>query len=39
VFAHGPHSLGLARAAGDAAIWTSLADAWIHDQQARSEGG
>ena len=32
VFAHGPHSLGLARDAGDAAIWTTLADAWIHDQ-------
>ena len=32
VFAHGPHSLGLARGAGDAAIWTTLADAWIHDQ-------
>jgi hypothetical protein len=33
VFAHGPHSLGLARGAGDAAIWTTLADAWIHGQQ------
>jgi acetyl esterase/lipase len=35
VFAHGPHSLGLARGArgaGDAAIWTTLADAWIHGQ-------
>ena len=32
VFAHGPHSLGLADGAGDAAIWTTLADAWIHDQ-------
>jgi predicted esterase len=32
VFAHGPHSLGLARGAGDAAIWTSLTDAWIRDQ-------
>ena len=32
VFTHGPHSLGLARGAGDAAIWTTLADAWIHDQ-------
>jgi acetyl esterase/lipase len=32
VFAHGPHSLGLARGAGDAAIWTTLADTWIHDQ-------
>ena len=32
VFAHGPHSLGLAEGAGGAAIWTTLADAWIHDQ-------
>jgi acetyl esterase/lipase len=32
VFAHGPHSLGLARGAGDAAAWTTLADAWIHSQ-------
>jgi len=31
VFAHGPHSLGLAHNARDAAIWTTLADAWIHD--------
>jgi hypothetical protein len=23
---------GLARVAGDAAIWTTLADAWIRDQ-------
>jgi acetyl esterase/lipase len=29
VFAHGPHSLGLARGAGDAATWTTLAAAWI----------
>jgi acetyl esterase/lipase len=29
VFAHGPHGLGLARGAGDAAIWTTLALAWI----------
>src|SRR5277367_5209253 len=28
VFAHGPHSLGLAHGAGDAAIWTTLANAW-----------
>jgi acetyl esterase/lipase len=39
VFAHGPHSLGLARGAGGAEIWTSLADAWIHDQPPLSEGG
>ena len=32
VFAHGPHSLGLARGAGEAAVWTTLADAWIHSQ-------
>jgi acetyl esterase/lipase len=32
VFAHGPHSLGLAEGAGDAAIWTTLAAAWILEQ-------
>ncbi|MFD3581926.1 prolyl oligopeptidase family serine peptidase [Streptomyces sp. NPDC058683] len=32
VFAHGPHSLGLARDAGEAAIWTTLAEAWIYEQ-------
>ena len=32
VFPHGPHSLGLARDAGEPAIWTTLADAWIHEQ-------
>ncbi|MDV9171639.1 prolyl oligopeptidase family serine peptidase, partial [Streptomyces sp. W16] len=32
VFAHGPHSLGLARNAGEAAIWTTLAEAWIREQ-------
>ena len=35
VFAHGPHSLGLARDAGAAAIWTTLAEAWIHEQAHR----
>jgi hypothetical protein len=30
----GPHSLGLAEGAGEAAIWTTLADAWIHEQAA-----
>lgn len=35
VFAHGPHSLGLARGAGDAAGWTSLAADWIHEQTRR----
>lgn len=34
VFAHGPHSLGLARGAGTAAIWTTLARAWIEGQEA-----
>jgi acetyl esterase/lipase len=29
VFAHGPHSLGLARGSGDAAAWTTLAASWI----------
>ena len=37
VFPHGPHSLGLARGAGGAEIWTALADAWIHEQAARPE--
>jgi acetyl esterase/lipase len=32
VFTHGPHSLGLARSAGEAAIWTALAEAWINEQ-------
>jgi acetyl esterase/lipase len=37
VFAHGPHSLGLARDSGDAAGWTTLAAAWIAEQsQVRS---
>ena len=31
VFAHGPHSLSLAHGAGEAAIWTALATAWIHE--------
>jgi acetyl esterase/lipase len=29
VFAHGPHSLGLAHGAGEAAAWTTLAASWI----------
>ena len=38
VFAHGPHSLGLAQDSGDAAAWTSLAAAWIAEQsQVRSD--
>ncbi|MFC9848616.1 alpha/beta hydrolase [Streptomyces sp. NPDC060223] len=32
VFAHGPHSLGLAQGAGDAATWTSFAASWIAEQ-------
>jgi acetyl esterase/lipase len=32
VFAHGPHSLGLAEGAGDAAAWTTLAAPWITEQ-------
>jgi acetyl esterase/lipase len=36
VFAHGPHSLGLARGAGDVEMWTTLAASWIAEQ-ARGE--
>jgi acetyl esterase/lipase len=37
VFAHGPHSLGLAEGSGDAAAWTTLAAPWITEQShARS---
>jgi hypothetical protein len=32
VFAHGPHSLGLARGAGQTELWTTLAETWIHEQ-------
>jgi acetyl esterase/lipase len=32
VFAHGPHGLGLANGAGDAAAWTDLAASWIGEQ-------
>ena len=32
VFAHGPHSLGLARGAGDAENWTGMAARWIREQ-------
>ena len=38
VFAHGPHSLGLARGAGDTAHWTTLAASWIAEQRG-SDGG
>lgn len=32
IFAHGPHSLGLATDAGDTSIWTTLAASWILEQ-------
>ncbi|MFD8983456.1 alpha/beta hydrolase [Streptomyces sp. NPDC059564] len=32
VFAHGPHGLGLAQGAGDAAAWTTFAASWIAEQ-------
>src|SRR5580700_5810660 len=32
MFAHGPHSLGLARGAGQTELWTTLAETWIHEQ-------
>jgi acetyl esterase/lipase len=35
VFAHGPHSLGLARGSGDAETWTALAASWIAEQSER----
>jgi acetyl esterase/lipase len=37
VFTHGPHSLGLARGAGEAAAWTTLAAAWIQEQASAPE--
>jgi dipeptidyl aminopeptidase/acylaminoacyl peptidase len=37
VFAHGPHSLGLALGSGDAAAWTTLAASWMAEHtQVRS---
>jgi acetyl esterase/lipase len=36
VFSRGSHGLGLAQGAGEAEIWTTLANAWIHDQPRRS---
>jgi acetyl esterase/lipase len=38
VFAHGPHSLGLARDAGDAERWTALAASWIAEQAGNRQG-
>jgi acetyl esterase/lipase len=32
VFAHGPHSLGLAEGAGDVEAWTTLAASWIRER-------
>ena len=32
VFAHGPHSLWLARGAGDVEIWTTVAASWIAER-------
>jgi acetyl esterase/lipase len=32
VFAHGPHSLGLAEGAGDVATWSTLAASWIRER-------
>jgi dipeptidyl aminopeptidase/acylaminoacyl peptidase len=32
VFAHGPHSLGLAQGSGDPEMWTALAASWIAEQ-------
>jgi acetyl esterase/lipase len=37
VFAHGPHSLGLAEDAGETALWTTLAASWVTEQQRRAE--
>jgi acetyl esterase/lipase len=39
MFAHGPHSLGLARDAGEAAAWTTLAEAWISEQASPATQG
>ncbi len=35
VFTHGPHGLGLAQDAAEAAAWTTLASARIHEQASR----
>src|SRR4051812_2857574 len=32
VFAHGPHSLGLAQGARDVEMWTTLAASWISER-------
>jgi acetyl esterase/lipase len=38
VFAHGPHSLGLAQGNGDTALWTTLAASWIAEQSRAQSG-
>jgi acetyl esterase/lipase len=38
VFAHGAHSLGLARGAGGAEMWTTLAASWIAEVVASTSG-
>jgi acetyl esterase/lipase len=38
VFAHGPHGLGLANGAGDAAAWTALAASWVTEQSSDRAG-
>jgi acetyl esterase/lipase len=38
VYAHGPHSLGLAQGAWDAARWTPLAASWINEQTHARRG-
>ena len=38
VFAHGPHGLGLANGAGDAAAWTALAASWVREQSSDRAG-
>jgi acetyl esterase/lipase len=38
VFAHGPHSLGLAQSYPEAATWTTLAATWIAEQIGASTG-
>ena len=32
VFSRGPHSLGLARQAGEAGVWPDLAEAWLRER-------
>lgn len=39
VFSKGPHSLGLARGAGEASAWTALAEAWLNAQLDRPTPG